>query len=729
MSKHLFILGAFGGVDGLNLLHYRNARDKAIMETYRASGVGNILPDFFTQAINLPGNLIAGTSTISMNDTTNIINGMMVYSVDGKTLKRQRGTNGLGLTVTNVNRGQTPNVVTMSGPSYVTANDVQLEFKTSLQLYKANEVPSTNKDIAFNMGVPHIADTFNIKDNIGNLGETKCAMISAIGPLRSKVVKITAGATFFQINRYISPGVSRTLQTGEFPTRLTSHNDQQSVVMSNTPEGATKGWGGGIADTFLDEISGDLNRPLASISAGVGQVFAAGSVVAPYNISDNGLTRNFPDSANLGVPMTETNATALLSLKNIINQAALHVPTEYTNDFISASVPLTDSAQKFNALMSSVMEITTSPAQPTFSYPGSAGSRGATYMKTLQQILRLILANDPNRGGTFTRIGNTVTVETEVTNGTASRVQGQVGVTITTSGNHGLFTSNTGTANLSDSVLITGIDASPPANGYKITLVPGSENTRITCDSLIAATVTETVPVTVRLKHNLTADNKIFLDGMSGVADSVSPPNGYIVIPYTAGTAIENATRFSFVTTDSGAFPSTTLTGKFKLLNLSKQVHFTNTFGIGFDTHNTPNHSELAAMSFGLNYFNSIAERIIGADVVIGMITDFGRTQSSNATGGTDHAWGNNTFVMGKSVRGNRVYGTPINYDRTEYNPNYDEANFATDMLVPTTSIYQYAATFAKWLGSTDAEILALFPDLSRWPLEERTLGFLDPLV
>lgn len=101
--------------------------------------------------------------------------------------------------------------------------------------------------------------------------------------------------------------------------------------------------------------------------------------------------------------------------------------------------------------------------------------------------------------------------------------------------------------------------------------------------------------------------------------------------------------------------------------------------------------------------------------------TDFGRTLTSNGDG-TDHGWGGHAFVFGGAVQAGR-YGTFPSY-ATENNPDDvgSDHGFA-GRLIPTTSVSQYGATLARWMGLSEPELDNAFPDLTNFAL--RDLGFL----
>lgn len=107
--------------------------------------------------------------------------------------------------------------------------------------------------------------------------------------------------------------------------------------------------------------------------------------------------------------------------------------------------------------------------------------------------------------------------------------------------------------------------------------------------------------------------------------------------------------------------------------------------------------------------------------------SDFGRTLSSNGDG-TDHGWGGHHFVVGGSVRGQRVYGQMPHLGLTS-NPN----NAGWGQVIPTLSSDQYAATLATWFGLGASDRATLFPNLVNMTgpniaIQGHDLGFMNVL-
>lgn len=69
------------------------------------------------------------------------------------------------------------------------------------------------------------------------------------------------------------------------PPKLFSHNDQQSVWQSSSPEGSTIGWGGNIGDLAL---SGNANSLFTCINVTGNAVFLSGDSALSYQVSTSG---------------------------------------------------------------------------------------------------------------------------------------------------------------------------------------------------------------------------------------------------------------------------------------------------------------------------------------------------------------------------------------------------------------------------------------------------------
>lgn len=689
-SKILVAIELNGGMDGVNMLSPRDATSVSRVQSLRQAAPANVLD--YTDAPSKTGDLTLGSAVVSNIVTSGIVVGNLVY---GKNIPAQRG-----LTVISIGSNQ----VTLSGNSYVTASGSTLYFATATQLFKLNESNTTGRNPAFHHKMPFARDAFNVADIAGNVGLTKMAVVGSIGPLRKKLV--------------LSGGNLNVLSTGspavngvDVPSFLTSHNDQTSTWQSNAAEGSVKGWGGGIADTFLGELS-TKNAPLASVAVSTLPVFTAGTSAITFGISPNGLIRKIPGYD--GLFTHEQNSTTQSALASVFLQAMTTYDT--TSDISTSANASNILAKGYQDVLNDVINLTDIPSNLIWAEDGSDTVNGKTVASNLRSIARMILANNPNRGGTATRSGNTVTISTEVTVGVANRTAGSTTATITAT-NHRLFTSSNSQTNFSDSVIVIGsptaLDVTPPSTGYKITLDPSDVNNKFTITTT-ATTALVNAPVTVRLKHNFRSVNVVYI--LDSGFDSAIPTDGYPI------TSIVDNVTFTVTTTASGAFsPTTPLPIKFKLINLTKQICYTGSPGFTWDTHPYSNSSHLGALDACLSYYQGIIERIVDADVVSFILTEFGRTLSSNSQG-TDHGWGNTVFLFGKSVRGNKIYGQLLDYTA-------GGANLYNNYFMPNISVYQYAATFAKWIGTSDAQILNLFPDLNNWPSNERYLGFLDAFV
>ncbi|GAB3249854.1 DUF1501 domain-containing protein [Chitinimonas naiadis] len=96
---------------------------------------------------------------------------------------------------------------------------------------------------------------------------------------------------------------------------------------------------------------------------------------------------------------------------------------------------------------------------------------------------------------------------------------------------------------------------------------------------------------------------------------------------------------------------------------------------------------------------------------------DFARTLKPASGGGSDHAWGAHHLVIGGSVKGG-TYGT---FPSLLLGGPDDVTN--EGRWLPSTSVHQYGATLASWLGVEAADLPAVFPGLGAFA--KTNMGFM----
>lgn len=145
----------------------------------------------------------------------------------------------------------------------------------------------------------------------------------------------------------------------------------------------------------------------------------------------------------------------------------------------------------------------------------------------------------------------------------------------------------------------------------------------------------------------------------------------------------------------------------------------------GWDHHHKLLESQavlLPILSRGLAAFReALIEQNAYDDVTTFTISEFGRSLESNG-GGSDHGWGGHHMVMGGAVSGARIYG---HYPQLADGSHLD---IGGGSFVPTTSMDEYLAEMALWLGTPGSDLPYVLPNVSRfWSVSSRTtpLGML----
>ena len=157
-----------------------------------------------------------------------------------------------------------------------------------------------------------------------------------------------------------------------------------------------------------------------------------------------------------------------------------------------------------------------------------------------------------------------------------------------------------------------------------------------------------------------------------------------------------------------------------ELGNPSRQIFFASTGG--FDTHNNEiaiQDKLLADVSASMTAFYNATVQLSVADKVTSFtLSDFTRTFKPASGGGSDHAWGGHHLIVGGAVNGQATFGT---FPNQALNGPDDVSN--EGRWLPTTSVDQYGATLAKWLGVSAAELNTVFPNLANFATTD--LGFM----
>ena len=102
-------------------------------------------------------------------------------------------------------------------------------------------------------------------------GQGRAAIVGNVGPLLEPITRRQ-----YQDNVRLRP------------SRLFSHNDQQSTWMALQPEGARFGWGGALADAHL-AVGANANPAFTAVSISGNSVFLSGSRARSYKIGSGGV--------------------------------------------------------------------------------------------------------------------------------------------------------------------------------------------------------------------------------------------------------------------------------------------------------------------------------------------------------------------------------------------------------------------------------------------------------
>ncbi len=119
------------------------------------------------------------------------------------------------------------------------------------------------------------------------------------------------------------------------PPQLFSHNDQQSIWQSSSPEGSKIGWGGNLGDLAL---SGNSKSVFTCMSVSGNAVFLSGDSALQYQVSTNGAIKIRPATDNTVYGSSAVRSAINALIQQPRSQKLENEYTRVTQRAISAEV-------------------------------------------------------------------------------------------------------------------------------------------------------------------------------------------------------------------------------------------------------------------------------------------------------------------------------------------------------------------------------------------------------
>jgi uncharacterized protein (DUF1501 family) len=211
----------------------------------------------------------------------------------------------------------------------------------------------------------------------------------------------------------------------------------------------------------------------------------------------------------------------------------------------------------------------------------------------------------------------------------------------------------------------------------------------------------------------------------SGITNAYNDP----LLKYTS--PVDGSTRFNNLAIQLQMVARLIDTNRAASLGIRRQF-FMVSIG-GFDTHDNQiaAHAEgMAQLNHAMAYFDTVLGNMpagnLRSQVTTFTASDFGRTFTNNGDG-TDHGWGGHHFIMGGAVKGTEVYGTFPQYSTADSQGVFSSPDqIQNGVMLPSTSVDQYAYTLGKWMGVSASDLLSILPNLSQFDSGVRDLGFMN---
>lgn len=154
-------------------------------------------------------------------------------------------------------------------------------------------------------------------------------------------------------------------------------------------------------------------------------------------------------------------------------------------------------------------------------------------------------------------------------------------------------------------------------------------------------------------------------------------------------------------------------------LGNNRQIFFCQVGGYDSHKNHLTSHARLMEeLSEALSAFQGTMDELgVAEDVTLFTASDFARTLTPNGAGaddGCDHAWGQNSIVMGGAVDGGKLFGHFPSLKLGDASGSIDSKG-DRGRWIPSVGVDQYGAVLANWMGVGSNEMEAIFPNLSRF--------------
>ena len=153
----------------------------------------------------------------------------------------------------------------------------------------------------------------------------------------------------------------------KLPPKLFSHNDQQSVWQSSSPEGATSGWGGRMGDLFQ---AANTNATFTCVNVSGNAVYLSGKTAVQYQVSTSGSV----PLAGLKSPLFGSGA-ASAALRTLITEPRTHLLENEYNRVSKRSI-------EANEVLTGALAST-----PALATPFPAGNSLADQLKLVARMI------------------------------------------------------------------------------------------------------------------------------------------------------------------------------------------------------------------------------------------------------------------------------------------------------------------------------------------------------